>query len=140
MKKLILFLASWLFAFEVEFNNNYQTTIFPNQQAILITSNKLNINYSPKIYTKKGIVLLNYDDADDFVRNSLYLPNGVNTKDIKIATFDVDKIRYKILQNLSTKYQKCEIKKVIFLNNNFKKVYFKSAFIDLKYKVILDCK
>ena len=140
MKKLILFLASFLFAFEVEFNNNYQTTIFPNQKAILITSNKLNINYSPKIYTKKGIVLLNYDDADEFVRNDLYLPNGVNTKDVKIAIFDVDKIRYKILQNLSTKYQKCEIKKVIFLNDNFKKVYFKSAFIDLKYKVILDCK
>ena len=140
MKKLILFLASFLFAFEVEFNNNYQTTIFPNQKAILITSNKLNIDYSPKIYTKKGIVLLNYDDADEFVRNDLYLPNGVNVKDVKIAIFDVDKIRYKILQNLSTKYQKCEIKKVIFLNDNFKKVYFKSAFIDLKYKVILDCK
>ena len=139
MKKLILFLTSFLFAFEVEFNNNYQTTIFPNQKAILITSNKLNIDYSPKIYTKKGIVLLNYDDADEFVRNDLYLPNGVNVKDVKIAIFDVDKIRYKILQNLSNKYQKCEIKKVIFLNNNFKKVYFKTTFIDLKYKVILDC-
>ena len=139
MKKLIIFFfIVFSFAFKVEFNNQYQTYIIPDKQAILITK-VFPINYNNKIVTKKGIVLLNYQTADDFVRNSLYLPQGANAKDINIAIFDIDKVRFKIIQMLQKKYKTCQIKKIEFLDDIFQKVYFKPTTINLKYKTILEC-
>jgi hypothetical protein len=140
VKKLIIFFfALSLFAFKVEFNNEYHTFATPNEQAILITK-VFPINYSNKIITKKGMVLLDYDSADEFVRNSLYLPKNANIKDVNIAIFDVDKARFKIIQMLKKKYKTCQIKKIEFLNETLQKVYFKPSTIKLKYKTILDCK
>jgi hypothetical protein len=140
MKKLIIFFFTLSsFAFKVEFNNEYQTFITPNKQAILITK-IFPINYSNKIITKKGMVLLDYDSADEFIRNSLYLPKNTNIKDVNIAIFDVDKVRFEIIQMLKNKYKTCQIKKIEFLNDTLQKVYFKPTTINLKYKTILDCK
>jgi len=140
MKKvIILFFLISSFAFKVEFINKYQTLITPNQKAILITK-IFPINYNPKIITQKGIILLNYENADNFVRNTLYLPKNANIKDVNIAIFDIDKIRYQLITNLQKKYNKCNITKIIFLQNNYKKVYFKPTLITLKYKINLDCK
>jgi hypothetical protein len=140
VKKLIIFFfALSLFAFKVEFNNEYHTFITPNEQAILITK-VFPINYKKKIITKKGMVLLDYENADDFVRNSLYLPKNTNVKDVNIALFDVDKVRFEIIQMLKKKYKTCQIKKIKFLNATFQKVYFKPTIISLKYKTILECK
>jgi len=140
MKKFIVFFfIIFSFAFKVEFNNEYQTFITPNQKAILITK-VFPINYTPKIITQKGMILLNYENADDFVRNSLYLPKDANAKNVNIAIFDIDKVRFEIIQNLIKKYKTCQIQKIEFLDNNYKKVYFKPALINLKYKTILECK
>ena len=137
MKYLFIFIASFLLAFEVEFNDSFTKFITPNQKAILLTK-PIKINYNPKIYTQKGVVLLNYDKADEFIRNDFYLPNGVDVKDVKIAIFDIDRFRYKIIQNLEKKYSKCKIKKIIF-TNTFPKVYFKPTKIKLNSKVKLEC-
>jgi len=106
MKYLIIFIisCSFLFGFDVFFDDYYQKTIFPDKKAILLETKKpIQINYSPKIYTKKGIVLLNYDSADQFVRNDLYF-NG-NIKDIKIGILNIDKIRNKIISRLNKYYK-----------------------------------
>jgi len=140
MKKLIiLFFVVFSFAFKVDFNNQYQIFLTPNQKAILITK-VFPINYSNKVITNKGMVLLDYDNADDFVRNSLYLPKDANAKDVEIASFDIDKARYKIIKNLQNKYKTCQIKKIEFLPSDYKKVYFKPTNIIIKYKTTLDCK
>jgi hypothetical protein len=139
VKKLIIFFfALSLFAFKVEFNNNYQTFIIPNKKAILITK-VFPINYKKKIITKKGIILLDYQNADEFVRNSLYLPKDADVKDVDIAILDIDKIRYKIIKMLQKKYYKCKIKKIEFLDNNYNKAYFKPIILNIRYKVILSC-
>jgi len=138
MKYLIIFLASFLLAFEVEFNDTFSKFITPNQKAILIIK-PIKIEYSPKIYTKKGVVLLNYDKADEFIRNDFYLPKDVEIKDIKIAIFDINSFRYKIIQQIKDKYKSCNIKKIVFLNSP-KSLYFQATKIEIKTKVILNCK
>jgi len=138
MKYLIIFIASFLLAFDVELNDSFTKFVFPNKQAILITK-PIKIDYSPKIYTSKGVILLNYDKADEFIRNNFYLPKGVDVKDIKIVIFDIDDFRYKIIQKLKNKYKTCNIKKIIFLNSP-KKLYFQATKIDIKTKIILNCK
>jgi hypothetical protein len=140
MKKLIiLFFITFSFAFKVEFNNEYQTFITPNEKAILITK-VFPIDYTNKIITKKGIILLDYQNADEFVRNSLYPPKNAKIKDVDIAVFDVDEARFKIIQMLKNKYKTCEIEKIEFLDNNIQKVYFKPTTINIKYKTTLECK
>jgi len=140
MKKLIIFFfVVFSFGFKVEFENSYQTFLTPNQKAILITK-VFPINYSNKIITNKGMVLLDYDNADDFVRNSLYLPKDANVKDVNIAIFDEDMARYKIIQNLQNKYKTCQIKKIEFLPSNYNEIYFKPTTVTIKYKTVLDCK
>jgi hypothetical protein len=139
MKKLIIFFfVLYLFAFKVEFNNEYHTFITPNEQAILITK-VFPINYKKKIITKKGIVLLDYQNADEFVRNSLYLPKDAHIKDVKIAVFDIDKTRYKVITMLKKTYYNCKIKKIEFLDNTYKGLYFKPVLLNIRYKVILSC-
>ena len=138
MRYLIIFIASFLLAFDVEFNDTFTKFVTPNQKAILLTK-PIKINYNPKIYTQKGVVLLNYDKADEFIRNDFYLPNGVDVKDIKVAIFDVDRFRYKIIQQIKKKYRSCQIKQIIFLNSP-KNLYFKATKIEINTKVILDCK
>jgi len=134
----LIFLTTFLLGFEVTFTEKDKISIFLDKKAILLkTKTPIKIDYSPKIYTEKGILLLNYDNADEFVRNSLYF-NG-QIKDIKIGILDIDKIRNRIIKKIEKKYQKCNIKKIIFLNS-YKKVYFKPTFLDIKSKVILDCK
>jgi hypothetical protein len=121
----------------VEFNDTFTKFLTPKQKAILIDK-QIDINYPNKIYTKNGVVLLDYEDADKFIRNDFYIPNGVNVKDIKIAIFDIDEFRYKIIQKLSAKYQKCNIKKIIF-SSNTKKIYLKPTTIHINSKIILEC-
>jgi len=138
MKYLILFIASFLLAFEVEFTKEYKTTIFPKTKAILLeTKQPIQINYSPKIYTQKGIILLNYANADQFVRNDLYF-NG-KIKDIKIATINIDKIRNKMILDINRYYKNCKLKKIIFKDSIIKNIYFKPTNIEIKANVILNC-
>jgi len=137
---MISLMISSLFGFKVEFENHYKTTIFPNIKAIFINSNKVQINYKPKIILDNGIVLLNYPKADDYVRNSLYLPNNVNAENVNVAIFNIDKARNKILHKLNKYYKNCTLDKIIFQNNNYKSVYFKPTTIQINSKVILDCK
>jgi len=140
MKKVILlFFVVFSFAFKVEFNNKYETFLTPTKKAILITK-VFPINYKDKIITNKGVILLDYENADDFVRNSLYLPKKAEVKDVNIAIFDVDKIRFKIIKILKNKYKTCQIQKIEFLDDNSQKVYFKPTSLKIKYRTILNCK
>jgi len=137
MKYLILFFFSSLFCFEVEFYDVQNIDIFPLKKVILLKTNKpIFLNYNHIIRTKKGVLLLNYEKADEFVRNDLYF-NG-EIQDIKIGILDIDKIRNQIIIRLNKYYKNCEIKKIIFLGN-YKKIYFKPTFLKIKSKVILDC-
>jgi len=138
MKYLIIFITSFLFAFEVEFVDTQTINIIPNQKAILLKTKKpLTIDYTPLIHTKKGIVLLNYQKADEFVRNDLYF-NG-EIKDINIAILEIDKIRDKTIQKLNKYYKNCKLKKIIFLENQYKTIYFKAINLKITLKVILNC-
>jgi hypothetical protein len=141
MKYLIIFIisCSFLFGFDVFFDDYYQKTIFPDKKAILLETKKpIQINYSPKIYTKKGIVLLNYDSADQFVRNDLYF-NG-NIKDIKIGILNIDKIRNKIISRLNKYYKNCKLKKIEFKDDLKKNIFFTPTTIIIHSQVTLDCK
>ena len=141
MKYLITFIISYsfLFGFDVFFDDYYQKTIFPDKKAILLETKKpIQINYSPKIYTKKGIVLLNYDSADQFVRNDLYF-NG-NIKDIKIGILNIDKIRNKIISRLNKYYKNCKLKKIEFKDDLKKNIFFTPTTIIIHSQVTLDCK
>ena len=139
MKYLILFFTTLLFSFEVQFNDTQNVEIFPNQKAILLQTQKpININYSPKIFTEKGIVLLNYDNADDFVRNDLYF-NG-KIKDINIAILNIDKVRNKIIQKLNKYYNNCTLKKITFDNYSYKKIYFSPKILKITSKIVLECR
>ena len=141
MKYLMIFIIgfSFLFGFDVFFDDYYQKTIFPDKKAILLETKKpIQINYSPKIYTKKGIVLLNYDDADQFVRNDLYF-NG-NIKDVKVGLFDIDSIREKIIERLNKHYKKCTLKKIKFKDNLSQKVFFTPTTVVIHTKITLECK
>jgi len=140
MKYLLIFIIPlFLFAFEVEYTKFYQTTIFPNQKAILLETNKpIQIDYKSKIYTKQGIVLINYNDADEFVRNDLYF-NG-KIKDVKVAFLNLDNIRFNLIREIKMTYKTCKIKKIIFKNEIFKKVFFKPTNLIIEAKIILNCK
>jgi len=138
MKYLLIFIASFLLAFEVKFQDVYIINIFPNQKALMLETTKfLNINYTPKLYTNTGIILLNYDKADEFVRNNLYFDGTIKTVYIKII--DLNNIRYKIIKNIKTKYKKCSIKKIIFTSNLNKTLFFKPTKLKLNYTTILNC-
>jgi len=140
MKYLIIFImsCSFLFGFDVFFDDYYQKTIFPDKKAILLETKKpIQIDYSPKIYTKKGIILLNYDNADEFVRNDLYF-NGT-IKDVNIGILNIDKIRNEIIQRLNKHYKKCTLKKIKFKDNTENKVFFAPTTIVIHTKVTLDC-
>ena len=139
MKYLILFFTTLLFSFEVQFNDTQNVEIFPNQKAILLQTQKpINIKYSPKIYTKKGIVLLNYEKADQFVRNELYF-NG-DIKNINIALINIDKIRNTIIEKLNKSYKRCKLKTIIFAKNTNKTIYFSPKLLKINSKIILKCK
>jgi len=138
MKYLIIFMAIFSFGFDVFFDDYYQKTLFPDKKAILLETKKpIKIDYSPKIYTSKGIVLLNYEQADEFVRNNLYF-NG-NIKDIKVAILDINEIREKIINKLNKYYKNCVLKKVIFKDNSSKKIFFEPTTITIKSNIVLDC-
>ena len=139
MKYLIIFIATFSFGFDMFFKNTYQINLFPNRKAILLETNKtIPINYSPKFYTKKGIVLLDYDNADEFVRNDLYF-NG-KIKNVKVAIFDEDKTREKIVQTLKKYYKNCKLKKIEFIDKTQQKVFFQPTNLIVQTKVSLDCK
>jgi len=138
MKYLIIFLVTFSFGFEVFFDDYYQKTIFPDKKAILLETKKpLQIDYSPKIYTKKGIVLLDYDQADQFVRNDLYFDG--NIKDIKVGILNLDEVRNNIIKRLNHYYKNCRLKKLEFKDKIEKKVFFKPTTILIDTKVILEC-
>ena len=139
MKFLIIFLTTLLFAFEAEFQNTEDIALFPDTKAILLKTTKpIKIDYSPKIYTSQGIVLLDYDKADEFVRNSLYFKGKI--EDVEISVFDIDSIRNKIISKLNRHYQNCKLKQINFDENNYKQVYFTPELLKIKSKVILECR
>jgi hypothetical protein len=133
---IFIFIPFLLFAFEVEFNDTFTKFIIPQKKAILLNK-PIAINYSPKIYIQNGVILLDYEKADEFIRNDFYMPNGVDAKDIKVAIFDIDKFRYEIIKKLLLKYKKCNIKKIYF--SNAKKIYLKPTNVKINSKVILEC-
>jgi len=139
MRYLILFITSFLFAFEVEFIQTKQINIFPDKDAILLVTKKpIQIDYEPKFYTKKGIVLLDYDKADQFVRNDLYFDGEV--KNVKISTLDIDRIRNEMILKLNKYYKNCKLKKILFDDSTIQKIYFKPTNLSLKANIILECK
>ena len=137
--KYLLFLITFLSAYEVEFNDTFTKFIVPNQTAIFINK-PLNIDYNPKFYTQNGVLLLDYDKADEFIRNDFYTPKGVKIEDKKVGIFDIDSFRIEIMKKLKLKYKKCDIKKIVFNNPPFQKIYFKQTFIKLNTKTILECR
>ena len=48
----------------MEFNDIFTKFIIPNQTAIFINK-PLNIDYNPKFYTQNGVLLLDYEKAED---------------------------------------------------------------------------
>jgi len=138
MKFLILFITTFLFGFKVEFNNIQKIHLFPDKKAILLETTKpIKIDYSPKIYTSKGIILLNYKKADEFVRNNLYFNGSI--KNINIAIFNINENRNLIIQKLNKYYKKCNIDKIIFKDNFYEKVYFTPKILKINSKIILEC-
>jgi len=140
MKYLITFIisCSFLFGFDVFFDDYYQKTIFPDKKAILLETKKpIKVDYSPKIYTKNGIILLNYDNADQFVRNDLYFDG--NIKDVKVGILNLDKIRSEIINRLNHHYKNCRLKKIIFKDHTKKRVFFNPTTIVIHTQIVLDC-
>jgi len=141
MKKLIILIASLVFAFEVEFTKIHKEYIVPNKDAILIKTHK-NLTFPFKyIKTNEGYILIgDVDEINYWLENNFYAPDDAEFKNIKIAIIDTDKIQYKIIKELKNRYKDCEIKKVIFLSPDEEKVILKPQTVTTKYKIILDCK
>ena len=141
MKKLLLILPIFLFAFNVEFTKIYKTYVIPNKDAILIQTNA-NLTFPFKYYKiDNGYILIgDLRDINNYLDNEFYAPNDAKFKNIKIAVIDTDKIQYQIINNLKQKYKKCSIKNIIFLSPDEEKIVTKPEFIKLKYKIILKCK
>jgi hypothetical protein len=141
MKKLIILIASLVFAFEVEFTKIHKEYVVPNENAILIKTQKTLTFPFKFVKTPNGYILFgDINQINYWLENNFYLPEDAKIENIKIAVIDMDKIQYKILKELKNKYKDCEIKKVIFLTPDEEKVILKPQTITTKYKIILDCK
>jgi len=141
MKKLLLILPIFLFAFNVEFTKIYKKYIIPNKNAILIQT-KANLTFPFKYYKVSNGYILTGDmqDINNYLDNDFYAPTDAKFKNIKISIIDTDKIQYNIIQNLQKKYTKCSIKNIIFLSPDEEKVIMKPTILTLKYKIQLKCK
>ena len=131
-------LFSFLFSYKVEFVEKFSKFIIPNQKVILLTK-QIPIEYSPKIYSEKGTILLDYEKADQFIRNSFYLPKGVEVKELKVGVLDKDRFRLEIIDKIKRKYRGCRVEKLIFLNDDIETIYFKPKNVTIKTKVELNC-
>ncbi len=141
MKKIIIFFAIALFAFEVEFIKIYKKYIIPNQEAIFIQTKKNDLTFPFKyIKTKNGYILIgDINEINTWLENEFYAPNNTTFKEIKIAIIDMDKIQYEIIQKIKNIYKTCKIKKFIFLTPDEEKIITKPTYIKEKFKIILDC-
>jgi len=142
MKKLFLILPIFLFAFNVKFIKIYKKYIIPNKEAILIQTKNPNLSFPFKfIRVKNGYILYgNIQAINNWLNNDFYAPSDANFKNIKIAIINTDEIQYKIIQNIQKKYKQCSIKNIVFLSPDEEKIITKAQFIQLKYKIILNCK
>jgi len=140
MKKLLLLLPIFIFAFQVEFTKIYKTFVIPSDTTYEVCSSAL---YDfPFEVVKRGncyILLDNFNDIDLYLTNQFYPSNNTTIKKIKYALIDYDTIQYDIIRTLKQTYKTCNIKSVIFLNDDVKKIITKPQTIKLKYKIILDC-
>jgi hypothetical protein len=141
MKKLIfIFLTLLVFAFDVEFIKIEKKFLIPKEKAILIKT-KAPLTFPFKFYkTKEGYILKDTDEVEEYLRNDFYAPSDAKFKNIKITLIDYDKYQEEIIREVKKRYKNCKIKTLIFLNPDEKKIIFKPTEIELKYKVILDCK
>jgi len=142
MKKLLLILPALLLAFQVEFTKVYKEYVIPNKDAILIQTKQNNLTFPFKYYkTPNGYILIgDIREINYWLENEFYAPSDAKFKEIKVAIVDMDKIQYKIIKKIKNTYKNCEIKKVIFLSPDEKKIITKPQEITTKFKVILDCK
>jgi hypothetical protein len=140
--KFIIFLLFFnlLLAFDVEFTKIEKKFVIPDTNAILIQTNA-NLTFPFKFYKiKNGYVLKDTREIENYLDNKFYAPKDAKFKNIKIAIIDYDKYQYEIIKKIKNKYKTCKIKHLIFLNPDEEKIIFKPTKIELKYKVILDCK
>ena len=142
--KIILFFLffSILNAFDVEFTKVYKKYIVPNQEAVLIQTKNQNLTFPFKyIKTKKGYILIgNTNKINMWLDNEFYAPENAKFKTIKIAFVNYDKLQYIVINKIKHTYKTCNIKKVIFLNNDENSIILKPKTVILKYKILLDCK
>ncbi len=143
MKKIfIIFIFLKLFAFEVEFTKVYKKYVIPNKDAIEIITKDKNLTFPFKyIKIKNGYILIgDIDEINMWLNDNFYAPDDAKFKNIKIAVVNMDKIQYKVIQKIKQIYKKCNIKKIIFLTPDEKKIILKPTYLKTKYKIILDCK
>lgn len=140
MKKLLLLIPIFIFAFEVEFTKIYKEFIIPKTPAILIQT-KAPLTFPFKYFkVKNGYILVgDIDEINNYLDNDFYAPDDAKFKDIKVAIIDTDKIQYKIIQKIQKTYKNCKIKSLIFLSPDEEKIITKPTEIEEKYKVILEC-
>ena len=141
MKKSLLILPVFLFAFNVEFTKIYKKYVTPNKDAVLIQTKISNLTFPFKYYkVNNGYILTgNMQDINNYLNNDFYAPNDAKFKNIKIALINTDTIQYKIIQKLKNKYPKCKIKDIIFLSPDEKRIITHPIILTLKYKIKMDC-
>ncbi len=142
MKKLLLLIPIFIFAFEVVFTKIYEKYIIPKTPAILIKTHVQNLTFPFKYFKVKNGYILAGDirEINDYLDNDFYAPDDAIFKKIKISIIDMDKIQYKIIQKIKKEYKSCDIKQIIFLSPDEEKLITHPTTIKIKYKVILDCK
>ena len=136
----ILIFFTFLNAFEVEFTKIYSKDITPNQDAILISTEK-NLTFSYQFKkTNNGYILFgDVNEIEMWINNSFYPPRDSTIDNIKIATIDYDKIFYYITNKIKKEFKNCKIKKIKFLTPNKFQIVTKPTRITIKYKVTLYC-
>lgn len=141
MKKLLLIVPMFLFAFEVIFTKIYKQYIIPKTPAILIQTSKDNLNFPFKFFkVKNGYILVgNIQQINNYLDNDFYAPADATFKNIKVSIIDMDKIQYKIIKKIKQEYKSCKIKQLIFTSPDEEKLITHPTIIKIKYKIILDC-
>ena len=141
MKYLILLIAIFLNAFDVEFIKVYKKYIIPKEDAVLIKTKKIISFPFNFIKTSNGYIL--YGDIDQinmYLENDFYAPDDAKFENIKIAFIDKDKIQYDIIKKIKRTYKTCQLKKIEFLTLDEDQIITKPSTIKEKVKIILKCK
>jgi hypothetical protein len=143
MIKLILLISIFsisLLSFEVKFEDKYQKTVSISTNAFSLQSDEV-IENIPFKYFKidNKYIVIGDNEVDEWIRNSASLPLDTYIKEIKVGLLDINKLRVKIINRLNKNYEKCNLSKINFLDSP-KEVYLKPETIEIKTKVILECR